>query len=369
MIQTLSSLNLRFYMYTQNNISHQDDMWPNIKDINNGTMASVVVPAERRRPDIRIYFPFVSHPLRTLHREEADLFLVPAPWRLLNIRQFRQTIKTLMLQPEFRSNANKHFVISPKSYEFDKKIKDKNKKKILEKYGHHLQKMTIVKDKDDELIKQIRQQHHNWGRLFDNYAHSYLDHVVSMGLQDFKVPYRPASWERFMQEQNIWLFFHPREEPFENGSSLLRFALMNTTWPTTHFSPISVGYDLPAKEWLHDYLHSKFCLVMRGDDPASKSLPRAIHAGCLPVIVSDYLPMFSPPFRHTVNLKDFSIIIQEEDFLQDPVGSMLSLQKLEESLLKEKISQLQIAQQILCPDHPESLFVPAFLKEVYDASR
>jgi len=344
-----------------NIISHQDDMWP--KTITNETiMTSVVVPAEGHRPDIRIYFPFASHPLRTLNPDEADLFLVPAPWALLSGQQFKQAMKRLLLQPEFRSHANQHFVISPKSFEFDKNIKNRYKRQFLDRHRDQLQNMTIVKDKDDALIEQTRQQQNNitnknsslsfeWGKQFDQYAHSYLDHVVSMGLQDFTVPYRPASWERFTNEQTIWLFFHPRQEAFSDGgkrSSLFRFALMNNTWPA-HFSPTSIGHDLPPTEWRHDFWHSKFCLVVRGDDPASRSLSRAIHAGCIPVIVSDYLPIFSPPLRRTLNLEDFSIIIQEDDFLQHPVGSILDLQVLEESLLKEKNSSAAN-----CPTNPLS---------------
>jgi hypothetical protein len=62
-------------------------------------------------------------------------------------------------------------------------------------------------------------------------------------------------------------------------------------------------------------------------------------------------------------IEDFSVTIDENKFLQDPKGELLNLQEMTGFEFEEKLKWLAYAQRITQPDHPKSLFVPAFVHE------
>jgi hypothetical protein len=193
------------------------------------------------------------------------------------------------------------------------------------------------------------------------------------------IPFRAASYEAFVQAP-LFLFYRTGLRHFKYHSNRFRHLLMELLQNDTATSKSnnelsstlsllsshsSIGYDLPAARWLQDLTLSKFCLVLRGDTPHSHSLLRAIKVGCLPVIVSDYYEEYAPIFRSTLRLHDVAIFISEHEFLTRPVESLDKLRQWSEHDLKVKLQVLNMAQRIVLPDHPESLFVPAFLKESY----
>ena len=60
---------------------------------------------------------------------------------------------------------------------------------------------------------------------------------------------------------------------------------------------------------------SVFCLIMRQDSYSTAFLYNALHAGCVPVIISDWYSFASPWF---IKYNEFTIRINEEDFLKCP---------------------------------------------------
>jgi hypothetical protein len=62
-------------------------------------------------------------------------------------------------------------------------------------------------------------------------------------------------------------------------------------------------------------------------------------------------------------MKDFCVFIPEADFIRDPAMELLKLKELGETLIRRKLDALAFAQKVVLMDHPESLFVPAFVKE------
>ncbi len=115
------------------------------------------------------------------------------------------------------------------------------------------------------------------------------------------------------------------------------------------------------------FISSKFCLVFRGDDPLSHALLRAVKVGCIPVVISDYMPIIAPTFKTSLDIREFSIFLNEQAFLYNPQQQLSSLQDISEVEIRTKLIALRYAQQITCPDHPDSLFLPALLREA-DAS-
>jgi len=80
--------------------------------------------------------------------------------------------------------------------------------------------------------------------------------------------------------------------------------------------------------------------------------------------VSKWFQEYSAPFKHSLNLADFSVILDEKEFLIDPCGKLESLKSIPEEEIRKKVDALAHAQRIMFPDHPRSLFVPSFLEEV-----
>ena len=125
----------------------------------------------------------------------------------------------------------------------------------------------------------------------------------------------------------------------------------------------SIGYGLPPDEWLREFSSSKFCAAIRGDTPHTHALLNAVKLGCIPVIVSDFYPMYAPSFPSTLKMEDYCVFNPEDDFIRDPAKELLKLMDLSEGAIRRKLEGLAFAQKVVLNDHPESLFVQAFLKE------
>ena len=65
-----------------------------------------------------------------------------------------------------------------------------------------------------------------------------------------------------------------------------------------------------------------------------------------------------------IAMSDYSIMIDEDEFLADPVATLLKLNELSDEVIGAKLEYLAFAQRLFLSDHPESLFVPALLFEV-----
>ena len=117
-------------------------------------------------------------------------------------------------------------------------------------------------------------------------------------------------------------------------------------------------------EWIRAFTDSRFCLVVRGDTPHSHALLRSVRVGCIPVIASNVYERYSPTFRSSIRLNDYAVVLDEERLLNDPAGTLLELQSISEAaVIRQKLPGLRFAQRIMLTDHPEGLFVQAFLHE------
>ena len=177
------------------------------------------------------------------------------------------------------------------------------------------------------------------------------------------VPFRPASYDRFRHAAHVW-FYHVRNTTFwtRHSTDFRRAALQPHVRQQLPPSS-SMGYGLPRDEWQRQFANAQFCLVVRGDDPNSHSLLRAVKVGCLPVVVSDALPWYAPTLPRSLHLSDYTIAIPEATFLQNPLAALLNVTQLSAPYLHDKMQALAWAQRVALPDHPHSLFVPAFLRE------
>ena len=195
----------------------------------------------------------------------------------------------------------------------------------------------------------------------------------SFGLMDdHNVPLQKPSYSKY--KKSDWIFFyHSRRPPSFFNSTVYRHAPMtrlptNGTEEQLTFQNSSIGFDINREDWIDRIGKSKFCLVIRGDDPMSRSFTRAIRIGCIPVVISDLFHVYAPPFKSTLNFSDYTIMIEEKDFIADPWGTLHRVYDgLTENEVKRKLHAIAFVQRVIFVDHPESLFVPAFLKEAWQS--
>lgn len=119
--------------------------------------------------------------------------------------------------------------------------------------------------------------------------------------------------------------------------------------------------------------HFQFDLVFRfhttkRDSPHSHAFFRSIRSGCIPVVSSATLPIWSPILKHTLDMSEYTIMLDEQELIQNTQDMLLKLQDLDEEYIETKIKNLQFAQRVWFQDHPESLFVRSYLYEALHAS-
>jgi Exostosin family len=318
--------------------------------------------------------------LRTRDLEEADLFFVPISLtRHLIMRRPKHHVAkvfdALYNQTIFQSTqGHRHFMIvqTPNMWSWEHtEIYRKGNMQISQQYPK-LWNVTIGKVFDQEGCEEAQNKGLLEGSAFKPVM---LDCAVAMSRSSFSLnfitlptfPFVRASMEKF--RNSSWdCFYHSRKRSSLFQSTPYRHALLNKTiWEALPGS--SIGFDIKATVWMEHFVSSRFCLVIRGDNPLSRSHLRAVKVGCIPVIVSNMLEYYAPIFKSLIAVSDYSIMVDEDEFLADPVAALMKVNNMSEKVLCEKVEYLKLAQQLLIPDHPESLFVPALLHQVNESMK
>ena len=68
-------------------------------------------------------------------------------------------------------------------------------------------------------------------------------------------------------------------------------------------------------------------------------------------------------------MDDFAFFIPEKDFMDDPIKALERVKMVPEEVIQRKVHFLRLAQRIFMPDHSESLFVPALLREATESNK
>ena len=307
---------------------------------------------------------------------QADLFIVPTA--LIEYSRMPDAIDAQMVAltnhtifQQTQGHRHVLFALEGRYFDGGTATTYAKTKQFNSKWVPQLQNVTVVMNYDPITCYRlshpntndpVQQDHGDWNEFFATVT-PLLKYAFSIGLvAGSSLPVIPASYERF-ETMTYTLFYHTRTQPSVYGSTPYRLAPLNniTTLPYN----ASIGYDLPPDRWLARMTSSKFCLVIRGDTPNSHALLRAVKVGCIPVIVCDYYPIFSPTFKTSLSIQDFSIMWNETQFLQRPHEHLVSLSTYSELEIRTKLIALRYAQQVTCPDHPDSVFVPAFLREAH----
>jgi hypothetical protein len=193
-----------------------------------------------------------------------------------------------------------------------------------------------------------------------------LTRAFSIGLMGTTaLPFQPASMDKFNNSKYL-AFYHTRTTPLAFRSTKYRVALLSNSSDVASLPESSIGVDISKKDWIEHFLSSKFCLSIRGDTPHSHTLLHSLRAGCIPVVVSDFYEEYAPSFKSILAIKDWTIVIDEAEFLKDPAGQVRALNELPLAFMEEKIANVSLAQSIVLSESP--YFVNAFLQESIRAS-
>lgn len=179
-------------------------------------------------------------------------------------------------------------------------------------------------------------------------------------------PYVPASYEhKFLTANSVEIFYRSRLRESAFNSTPFRHAMLNES-VFRKFPNSSIGIDVSPEQWMSEFQSARFCMVIRGDTPTSRALLRAIKVGCIPVVVSDLYPSYATTLKSSIPMHKYAVLLDEAMFLADPVATVShTLNNLDD--ISSKIQWLALAQRIMIPDHPASLFVPALLYEARKA--
>jgi len=378
---SLNSSSLRYYMYTDTNIDNvgyrnwikEGNGWPRAKthwgrDIRNEIQ---ILDVLRQHRDYQVDDLL-----------QADLYMIPFSIGATLATSgdpdqcFGRYLGALYNTSTFQSTMGHRHILLSLLVPYHK-YSDRHKFSFQPHYSK-LWNVTVANDLSwagcQHMINSGKAKGNDFESSYESEGHPFARHGFSMGLTNDDPMLLPATRAKFDACKYL-IFYRTRESPSFFNSTQYRHApivhkdaiLAATTRSLQQSS--SIGFDLPKAEWMEHFVSSKFCLVIRGDTVHTHSLLRAVKAGCIPVIVANDYPYYAPTFASSIQMKDYAIFLDEAAFLKDTVGELSKLQALAEEEINNKLLWLAYAQQIFFPDHPESLFVPAFLQEAHRASR
>jgi len=417
---TPTAMNLRYYVYDDELLTLPqirekalNDSKPQIWKRNWGQRF-----ADYARGEIRWLEALERHSLRTINASEAAFFVVPIPvgatffWSIDNTNKNNARVtafRHLLNHSLFRRYPERHVA----AFAMTEKVFG-SWWGLSEQELQQFKPTTIVRDSNKaELFQWLDVNNKTYGMLKKTAAEwdqihqipdkMYFRNIVSLGWSfEGSNPdnaYEPVTMECWTNKA-FWFFYHSRRAPCisESNSTIFRHALLpssfilkreqqqnkanylvsdlvpndekNTTVILSiperfKHQPVSIGFDIPHKQWIKEFTDAKFCLIIRGDTAGSRALFRAIRAGCMPLIVSDILPVYQQLYTKSIKYDDFAISLSEDNFLQDPIKSVEdAVSSLSPADLRSKLEGLRLMQRVVACDQPDSLFTPTFAREI-----
>jgi hypothetical protein len=365
----LGTQNLRYYVYDNSTIEQTYTK----EQLHKGAGRPLLLKRYKQfaLTEIECLESLKQHRLRTRDPSEADLYVIPLSTAAILVQRnanvnFDNAFAALYATSTFQSTLGHRHVIMGNALP----IFSPSHVGIMKSYGlgHHYKRLwnvTIANDMDPEEMRKI---HRSPGGNTSDFQDAILGKVGYVTRSAFSVglgastssPLVIPTLEKF-QNASFLIFYQTRKEPSMFNSTQYRHAPPGVV---QGLPKSSIGFGLNASEWRAHFIDSKFCLVIRGDTPSTHALLSSVRAGCIPVIICDLCSRYSPSFKSSLRIEDFSVTIDEHKFLQDPLGELLKLQEMMTTFeIEEKLKWLAYAQRITQPDHPKSLFVPAFVYE------
>lgn len=337
--------------------------------------------------EIRYLEVLESSPWRTYNVSQADFVLIPIPWCALvtagGKHALRESLSALYQETIFQDSGARHVIFTFLEQLFEKEIFILNG----DYYKFLSKTLTVAKNYDTPMIDRLPLHIKHKGywttvprtrkeRQFHPhraFSLSWIGAATDPPPQGGSTlrPCAPLSLESFLHNKSLHFFYQTVPSPSLNNSTQFRHAINDQIERAAEnndtmmlLKPSSVGWGLPANQWWQDFGRARFCLVIRGDNPASRSLWRAIRHGCIPVIISDFLPFYSPAFKSLMPMQSYAVVVDEFQYLQNPIQTLnQAISNLTLQDILSKIDGVNLMQRLIMPHHPQSLFVQAFGRE------
>eukprot|EP00979_Chaetoceros_neogracilis_P013788 scaffold4087_cov172-Chaetoceros_neogracile.AAC.2 len=394
--EAMQNCSIRFYMYDHPNITQE----VSITEIKKKYWKAHFKEALN---DESIFTVLKKSPLRTMNPDEADVFVPAIPFsRITNskeLNRFSLALDTLEKDEIFRKHyGHKHVLIGTLFLLFRLDVEISVLHDLNKRIATSFTNVTLAQSWDTNAVAKALRDGYDFNEYTQPFKKMYskaLTHsCISLGLaaqvsstivplpeyvnvpsknffperllEEDALPLRIASMEKWQNSSNF-IFYQSRPGTYVHNSTIYRHApITNVTMSNLPNSKIGFGIN-SRHEWAKEYIDSKFCLNIRGDSPHSHTNIRSIRVGCIPVIVADSLPVYSSIMKSVLNMSDYAIFLDEKKFVENPEKEMLSLLELSETEIEAKLKHLAFAQRVILMDHPNSLFVPAFLDNAISA--
>ena len=320
-----------------------------------------------------------EHPLRTHDANKADFIVIPIPVNAISVagnpsEDMRHALDTLYNETLFQRHPEKHVLFSFLEYVFDPR------------WESGAQSISGISPSDYQQLRPITaamfQDHHSWllqvpdnvkevagwGQMAKGKPLTTRGFSISLmgSAMDFFDRYDSPSPLTLRQFQNKTypFFYHTRAAPSLNNSTKFRHALVKENETALQLpQPSSVGFDIPLHDWRRAFYDSKFCPCIRGDNPQTRCLWRSIRAGCIPLVISNMWPRYAPIFKSFLNMTNYAVLVDENQFLHNPVATLVQATNMTTVELQAKIEGLNLVRRMILPHLPSSLFVEAFARE------
>ena len=318
--------------------------------------------------EVQVLETLRKHPLRTMDKSNANLFVVPFPVGAVLIKgsggkTFKSLAVALLNATTFLEQP--HVLLSLTTVGFNQRHrKYTGGDQFYRDVAPLIVAQSWASHGNANVSHQGTANGHDYHGMFLQLSHAMSKHGFSIGLLPrADLPYHRATYDKFQNAKNF-MFYQTRTRASDWNSTRFRQILLEpSVMNQLNWTNSSIGYGLPPDEWLREFSSSKFCAAIRGDTPHTHALLNAVRVGCIPVVISDFYPMYAPSFPSTLKMEDYCVFIPEDDFIRDPAKELLRLMDLSEGAIRRKLEGLAFAQKVVLIDHPESLFVQAFLKE------
>lgn len=149
--------------------------------------------------------------------------------------------------------------------------------------------------------------------------------------------------QRIVNGGKRWLLFFIGGDNPKSGYRQLLGANMQKHFRDTNSSDVFFSLKPVETRYMAAMADAKFCLVVRGDTTSSRRLFSAIRAGCVPVIISDWIQL---PFESLIDYSLFTLAFPES--VVHRVGDFVSaLRAVSAAQYEGMYNALLIAQKML----------------------
>lgn len=283
-----SHLNLKIYVYDENEVD-------GLKDLMYGRDGNISPDAcikGQWGTQVKIHKLLLKSKFRTMNKEEADLFFVPAYAKCvrmmggLNDKEINQTyVKVLSQMPYFRlSGGRNHIFVFPSGAGAH----------LFKSWATYMNRSIILTPEGDRTDKRDTSAFNTWKDII---IPGNVDDGMTRGGATLVKPL-PLSRRKYLAN------FLGRAQGKIGRLQLIELAKKHPDKLESPELKLSGPDKLGRKEYFEHLRNAKFCLAPRGESSWTLRFYESFFVECVPVVLSDQVEL---PFQNVVDYTQISI--------------------------------------------------------------